>query len=61
MAINGATVLSDFDIYAAAGGKDKAVVEQFAATADAQGRITIAYTSVKDNAKSSGIEIDTAN
>jgi hypothetical protein len=57
VAINGATVLSDFDIYAAAGGKDKAVVEQFTAMADAQGRITIAYTSVKDNAKSSGIQI----
>ena len=57
VAINGAAVLSNFDIYAAAGGKDKAVVEQFTATADAQGRITIAYTTVKDNAKSSGIEI----
>jgi hypothetical protein len=40
VAINGATVLSSFDIYAAAGGKNKAVVEQFTATADAQGRIT---------------------
>ena len=57
VAINGAAVLTNFDIFAAAGGKDKAVVEQFTATADAQGRITIAYTTVKNNAKSSGIEI----
>jgi hypothetical protein len=57
VAINGAAVLSNFDIYATTGAKDKAVVEQFAATADAQGRITIAYTTVKDNAMSNGIEI----
>jgi hypothetical protein len=42
VAINGTPVLSNFDIFAAAGGKDKAVVEQFTAVADAQGRITIA-------------------
>jgi len=57
VAINGAAALSNFDIFAAAGGKNKAVVEQFTATADAQGQITITYTTVRDNAKSSGIEI----
>jgi hypothetical protein len=57
VAINGTQVLSNFDIYATAGGKNKALVERFNATADSQGRITIAYTTIKDNAKSSGIEI----
>src|SRR5262249_32661267 len=60
VAINGQQVLSNFDIFATAGGKDKAVVEQFTATADAQGRITTAYTTVVDNAKSSGIEVGPA-
>jgi hypothetical protein len=60
VAINGAQVLSNFDIFAAAGGADIAVVEQFTATADSGGKISIQFTSVKDNAKVSGIEILTA-
>ncbi len=60
VAINGAQVLSAFDIFAAAGGKDIAVVEQFTAAADSGGQIAIQFTSVKDNAKVSGIEILTA-
>jgi lysophospholipase L1-like esterase len=55
--INDQRVLTNFDIYAAAGGKDKALVQSFTATADAQGRIVNAYTTVKDNALSSGIEV----
>jgi|SRR5438552_2131789 len=55
--INGQQVLSTFDIYAAAGGANKAIVEQFTTTADATGQITIQFTSVKDNAKVDGIEI----
>jgi hypothetical protein len=35
-------------------------VEQFTATADSGGHITIQFTSVKDNAKVSAIEILTA-
>jgi hypothetical protein len=57
VAINGQQVLSNFDIYAAAGGADKAIVEQFTATADSNGQIAIQFTSVKDNAKVDGIEI----
>ena len=57
VAINGQQVLSNFDIYATAGGANKALVEQFTATASASGSITIQYTSVVDNAKSSGIEV----
>ncbi len=55
--INGARVLDHFDIVVAAGGKDKAVVRTFVATADDSGQITIAYSNEVDNAKSSGVEI----
>lgn len=55
--INGTTVLSNFDIVAAAGGPDKAIVEQFPATANSSGQIVVQFTTVKDNAKLSGLEI----
>jgi len=57
VSINGQQVLTNFDIYSAAGGADKAVVEQFTATTDSAGQITIQFTSVTDNAKVSGIEV----
>ncbi|AXC12579.1 Endo-1,4-beta-xylanase A precursor [Acidisarcina polymorpha] len=57
VAINGTPVLTNFDIYAAAGA-NKALVEQFSATANSSGQIVIAYTTgTKDQPKSSGIEI----
>jgi trimeric autotransporter adhesin len=57
VAINGNTVLSNFDIYATAGA-NKAVVEQFTATANSSGQIVISYTNgTADQPKSSGIEI----
>jgi hypothetical protein len=55
--INGTAVLSNFDIIAAAGGPDKAIVEQFTATANSSGQIVIQFVTVKDNAKLSGLEI----
>jgi len=55
--INGQQVLTNFDIYAAAGGQNKAVVEPFLATADGSGAITIEYVNVAGGAKSSGIEV----
>jgi hypothetical protein len=57
VSINGTQVLSSFDIFAAAGGEYKAIAESFTATADASGKITIKFTSVRDNAKVDGIEI----
>lgn len=57
VSINGSQVLSNFDIIAAAGGANKAIVEQFNATANGSGQITIQFSTVVDNAKSSGIEI----
>lgn len=47
VAINGNTVLQDFDIFAAAGGKDRAISEVFHATADEQGHIAIAFIAGK--------------
>jgi uncharacterized repeat protein (TIGR02543 family) len=55
--INGTTVLTNYDIFAVTGGQYRAVVREFTATADAQGRIVINFNTVINNAKSSGIEI----
>ena len=62
IAINGQPVLTDFDIFAAAGGLNKALVKDFPnITPDMQGNIVIHITSAPDspdhNAKISGIEI----
>jgi len=50
-------VLQNFDIHAAAGGAKRALVRQFAASTDSTGRLAIRYSSVKDYATSSGIEV----
>ena len=42
--INGTQVLTNFDIFATAGGQDTAVQETFTATADANGQITVAFS-----------------
>ena len=57
VSINGASVLNDFDIYAEAGGKNKAISQSFVATADTNGDITIAFSNIKGGAKVDGIEI----
>jgi len=57
VAINGTTVLPGFDIFAAAGGANRAIVREFAPTANTGGQLAITFTTLKDNAKSSGIEI----
>ncbi len=55
--INDTSALTSFDIFAAAGGVNKAVVKTFPVTADSSGKITVIFTSVKDNAKLSGLEL----
>jgi Malectin domain len=55
--INGKQVLTNFDILAAAGAEYKAVVEQFTVPADSSGRMTIQFTTVKDNAQVNAIEV----
>lgn len=57
VSINGAQVLTNFDIFATAGAEYKAVAEQFSTTADSSGSITIQFVTVKDNAQINGIEI----
>lgn len=57
VAINGRQVLTNFDIVAAAGAKNKAVIRELAATANEIGQIVIEFTTVTDGAKVSGIEI----
>jgi len=44
VAINGTTVLSDFDIYKTAGAEYTANVQSFTATANSSGDIVIAFT-----------------
>jgi beta-glucanase (GH16 family) len=59
VAINGASALSNFDIFAVAGA-NTAVVRDFTVNATSSGQIAVVYTTVADNAKSSGIEIISA-
>jgi Malectin domain/Glycosyl hydrolase family 30 beta sandwich domain len=55
--LNSSRVLTNFDIIAATGAKDQAIVEQFTTTADSSGQITIQFSTVVDNAMVDGIEI----
>ncbi len=57
VAINGSTVLSNFDIYATTGARYKAVIREFTATANGSGQIAITFTTIADNATIEGIEI----
>ena len=55
--INGSTVLSNFDVLATAGAKNKAIVQEFTVPANLGGSISIQFVTITDNAKVSGIEI----
>jgi hypothetical protein len=58
VSINGTQVLTDYDIFAEAGGKNIALVEEFPAAANPSGQIVVQFANgAADNAKSSGIEI----
>lgn len=57
VAINGAGVLSNFDVFASAGKKDRAIIREFDATATAGGQIVILLSGLVDNANVSGIEV----
>ncbi len=57
VSVNGTSVLSNFDIVAAASGANKAIIETFPVTADPSGKVSVVFTSVKDNAKLSGLEL----
>jgi hypothetical protein len=57
--LNGAQVLTNYDVFADVGKSNKAIVKEFTATANGSGQIVVQYVNIpgKDNAKSSGIEI----
>ncbi len=58
VSINNTPVLQNFDIVAIAGAPNTALVEQFMATADASGHITVTYSNgMADQPKASAIEI----
>jgi outer membrane protein assembly factor BamB len=57
VSINTTKVLSNFDVFAAAGAKYKAVAKSFSTTASATGSITITLTAVTDNAAVNAIQI----
>jgi hypothetical protein len=57
VSINGTTVLTNFDVFAAAGAKNKAIIEQFTEPASSTGNYVITFTSVINQSLVSGIEI----
>jgi dienelactone hydrolase len=57
VSINSTAVLTSFDIYASAGGQNKAVAQSFITTADTSGQIVIQLASVTENPKINGISI----
>jgi hypothetical protein len=58
VAINSTQVLTNFDIISAAGGANKANVQQFTTTANSSGQVVVSFTSgTADAPKVSGIEI----
>jgi beta-glucanase (GH16 family) len=56
--INGTQVLTKFDVYQAAGAKNKAIAKPFTVTANASGQYVIQFTSVINNSLVSAIEVD---
>ncbi len=58
VSINGTTVLTDFDIFATAGGQNIANIQQFTEAANSSGQYVIVFASVVNNSLVSGIEID---
>ncbi|MGH7722210.1 MAG: malectin domain-containing carbohydrate-binding protein [Candidatus Dormibacteria bacterium] len=55
--IQGVQVLTNYDIFRATGGKDRAIALTFSTVSDGSGAIAIQFVTLKDNAKVSGIEI----
>ena len=57
--INGNQVLTNFDIFASTGAEDKAIQQQFTATANSSGQIVIQFTvGSADQPKVSGIQVN---
>jgi len=57
VSINGTSVLSNFDIFVAAGGANRAIARTFNTTANSSGQVVIQFISVVENPKISGITV----
>jgi poly(3-hydroxybutyrate) depolymerase len=57
VAINGARVLSSFDIYASAGGANRAIARTVVTTADSSGQVVIQFITGTQNPKINGITV----
>jgi len=58
VAINGTSALSAFDIFAAAGGQNKAIARSFSTTASSSGQVVVTFTNGSvDNAKVNGLTV----
>jgi chitinase len=61
VSINGTQVLTNFDIFATAGGQNIANIQEFTEAANSSGQYVIVFTTVTDKALISGIEIDSTS
>ncbi|MBO7653587.1 MAG: hypothetical protein J6U40_01580, partial [Kiritimatiellae bacterium] len=57
VAVNGTTVLSNYDIDVAAGGPYIAICKQFLTTANDDGNVVVRFTNVTDNGHLSGVAL----
>ncbi len=57
VSINGRNVLTNYDIVATAGAANRANIQEFTTIPTSTNTIVVQYTTVVDNAKSSGIEV----
>jgi hypothetical protein len=57
VSINGTVALTSFDIFASAGGQNKAIGQSFTTTADGSGQIVIQLIAGTENPKINGISI----
>lgn len=55
--LNGAQVLTNFDVFAAAGAQNKAVVRQFTVSPNPAGELVAQFASMADSAEVNGIEV----
>ncbi|WP_345944994.1 malectin domain-containing carbohydrate-binding protein [Granulicella sp. dw_53] len=58
ISINGTQVMTSYDIFAAAGAKNKAVIQELTENADSSGAFVVTFTSVVNNSLLSAIEIN---
>ncbi|MEO7300284.1 MAG: malectin domain-containing carbohydrate-binding protein [Verrucomicrobiota bacterium] len=61
LAIKGTQVLTNFDIFAEAGGRNKALAKRFHVAANGSGQISLQFTSVIGQAKLSGLDLINTN